>query len=151
MQIYAYIRKDICKVQGKFCWQKGGYEIGVEMENSRSSITRCPGHSVCVFVLVAILTIYKFNRDFLGLRAKNIHFSPPISGDWGLSLMTMYVKVTHPWYNKVARLPEMASSSPPKLRFSKALIPERGWLRNEWNLAPYKSSGWSGDTVTSWL
>lgn len=81
---------------------------------------------MCVFVLVAILTIYKYNRDFLGLRAKNIHFSTPISGDCGLSLMTLYVKVTHPWYNKVAHPREMASSSPPKLRFSTTLIPEWG-------------------------
>lgn len=51
--------------------------------------------SVCAFVVMPILTICNYNRDFLGLRAKNKHFSPPISGGCGLSLMTTYVKVTH--------------------------------------------------------
>lgn len=51
--------------------------------------------SVCAFVVVAIWTIFDYDGDFLGLRTKSIRVPPPISGEHGLSLVTVYVKVTH--------------------------------------------------------
>lgn len=64
------------------------------IQGTLSHVTRYT--SACASVVMAIFTICNYNRRFLGLRANKNNFSLPVSGGCGLSLMTMYVKVTHP-------------------------------------------------------
>lgn len=78
---------------GKLNWGGGG--------DSKSS-TIFYSIYFCMCLCCWCLVNCDYNRDFHGLRDRNTHLSPPVSGDCGRFLMTTYVKMTHPQYDSLA-------------------------------------------------
>lgn len=105
---YAHISKDICKVPkfwicGIQLWTgrreiKLGWRWRIQETLSHFTLFTSMGG---FFVVVAVLTIYDYKRDFLGWRTKNTYLSP-ISREHSLSMMTMYEKGIHPGHNQLA-------------------------------------------------